>query len=279
MRAHLASGCADDLALWLGADRSLQPKEAHFLALLTQATGVDAATRLHERRPVAPPTLASLRHALREMGALLSRHAHMVRVDPPNLNPNPNPNPNPGALLSRHAHSKRPKMPELLHLDPRAQPLQQQHLHWGFDRLRPRETLGLRGKSSLDREQGGLKSVDFFRLDTLGASPPDDDGGTELTDAARLQRRFVGCLKMMREGHAVCLKLANLEDATWRGKLVCATLAELFLRRLPLPLPPKESGGCTWAASRRPDPLDDACVVAAVLEQVRVRIRVSARAG
>ena len=102
MRAHLASGCADDLALWLGADRSLQPKEAHFLALLTQATGVDAATRLHERRPVAPPTLASLRHALREMGALLSRHAHMVRVNPPNLNPNPNPNPNPGALLSRH---------------------------------------------------------------------------------------------------------------------------------------------------------------------------------
>ena len=157
-------------------------------------------------------------------------------------------------------------MPELLHLDPRAQPLQQQHLHWGFDRLRPRETLGLRGKSSLDREQGGLKPVDFFRLDALSASLADD-GGTELTDAARLQRRFVGCLKMMREGHAACLKLANIEDATWRGKLVCVTLAELFLRRLPLPLPPKESGGCTWAASRRPDPLDDACVVAAVLEQ------------
>ena len=196
-----------------------------------QATAVEAATRLHEQRAVAVPTLKS---KLAEMGG----------------------------LLQQHKKGKRPPMPESLFLDAHSQPLRQQHLHWGFDRLRSRETLSLRGKSSLDREQGGLKAVDFFRLESLGGA-----GDAELTDAAQLQRRFGQCLGLMREVHALCLKLANLEDATWRAKLMCAALADLLLVRLPLPLPPKESGGCVWAASAKPDLLDDAVAVAAVLEQ------------
>lgn len=57
------------------------------------------------------------------------------------------------ARMMLRPSTTRPRLPEMLRLEAKPRPLQQQQLHWGFDRLRPRETAALRGKSSLDKEQ------------------------------------------------------------------------------------------------------------------------------
>ena len=135
--------------------------------------------------------------------------------------------------LGAHVKARRDPLPERLLLSS-ATPLLQQHLFFGFDRLSPQVLHGskrdrLMGDSLYDRDMSGLKSIDQSSLTTMDVTSFDEG------------------VQLLARTLELCLQLSNLEDVKWRGQLICCTLADVLLVRLPLPSP--GSNDCIWTAS------------------------------
>ncbi|KAL1495919.1 hypothetical protein AB1Y20_014561 [Prymnesium parvum] len=211
LQIHLVVACASDLEFFQPSTNTLEEKAAAAVSHMSKTIAFDVV----QQKDYPVKTLHHLQQALHSIQKQLRAHANM----------------------------RRPAAPALLTLRP-TRKLEQQHLHWGFDTLVPHDVSELAGDSSFDKTLSGLKAVSFFEsgLKLLhGESAPDVGEDKPCLN-------FSDCLQAMQKCLELCLQLSNLEDVKWRSHLMCAALADTFLKQLPLPLPASHKMGCVWAS-------------------------------
>ena len=210
LRIHLLVACSSDLSFFDAKASTLEEKEAAALSHVSKTIAFEATQ--NKAHPVR--SLHQLQQALESLQAQLRAHANMRRPPPP-------------ALLTL--------------MPPRT--LHQQHLLWGFGTCVARDTSGQAGTSSFDKTLSGLKAVSFFESDLNLLHGQQPSGMVEAGQGPD----FRGCLRIMQRCLELCLQLSNLEDVKWRSHLMCAALADTFLKQLPLPRPASQNLECVWA--------------------------------
>ncbi|KAL3911855.1 MAG: hypothetical protein SGPRY_008538, partial [Prymnesium sp.] len=206
LRVHLLVACAADLRFFTPGENTLDERDAFVLTHLSRVGAYEA-----------------VREGGRAISSLHALHTALHSIE---------------SHLNSHADTRRPPPPALLTLLP-PRSLEQQHLHWGFDTLVPRDVTALAGDSLFDQSLSGLKAVSCLEGGVVGLHGEVGREEGELD--------FRGCLRLMERCLELCLQLSNLEDVKWRAHLICAALAHTFLILLPLPLPSPRAMYCAWA--------------------------------